>query len=305
MAACAASTTAGSTTAAGRCLEQPGEPDGQHLPRADSPPRLSLPRAGGHHLRLHGAGRAAAASPTTSSSWPPRPARFATKYCAECNYLQGNEGNFDPQHLSFLHRFFKPREGDFRNDIHAKDPTPQIEPVDTDFGMHLYAIRDVEGGGKFVKVRSFFMPGAGAIGSRGEEGYGVNWHVPIDDEHHWRYSIFFQRTQPLDPEETRRARASVAENYRLVRSKANRFLQDREEMKTQTFIGMGRDFVVHDSWATESEGPIYDRKREHLGYTTGASSTCARSCSRRSKTSRRAASRAAWCATPHRTTGPT
>jgi len=59
----------------------------------------------------------------------------------------------------------------------------------------------------------------------------------------------------------------VAENYRLVRNKANRFLQDREEMKTQTFIGLGKDFVVHDSWATESEGPIYDRTTEHLSYS--------------------------------------
>ena len=45
---------------------------------------------------------------------------------------------------------------------------------------------------------------------------------------------------------------------------------DREEMKTQTFIGLGRDFVVHDSWATESEGQIYDRTSEHLGYTDKA-----------------------------------
>jgi hypothetical protein len=38
-------------------------------------------------------------------------------------------------------------------------------------------------------------------------------------------------------------------------------------MKTETFIGMGRNFVVHDAFATEGEGPIYDRSVEHLGYT--------------------------------------
>jgi len=30
---------------------------------------------------------------------------------------------------------------------------------------------------------------------------------------------------------------------------------------------MGRNFVVHDTFATEGEGPIYDRTVEHLGYT--------------------------------------
>jgi phthalate 4,5-dioxygenase len=193
--------------------------------------------------------------------------RFSTKYFSDCNYLQGNEGNFDPQHLSFLHRFFKGRGADFRNDIHATDPTPEIEPVDTDFGMHLYALRNAGEDKRFVKVRSFFMPAAGAVGSRGEGGYTVNWHVPIDDQTHWRYSISFQRTSPIDPEEIRQARAGVAEKYRLARNRENRYLQDREEMKTETFLGMGRDFVVHDTAATESEGQIYDRTVEHLGYT--------------------------------------
>jgi len=248
----------------GRCLEQPGEPSGSTFHERIRHTAYPCHEQAGMIFAYMGPGEPPL-FPNYEFLTGPAEFRFVTKYYEECNYVQGNEGNFDPQHLSFLHRFFKP--DDFRNDIHAKDPTPRIEPVDTDFGMHLYAIRKVEVDRQFVKVRSFFMPSAGAVGSRGDEGYNVNWHVPIDDEHHWRYGILFQRTQPVDPEETRRARAGVADNYRLTRNKANRFLQDREEMTTQTFIGMGKDFVVHDSWATESEGPIYDRTVEHLGYT--------------------------------------
>jgi hypothetical protein len=111
------------------------------------------------------------------------------------------------------------------------------------------------------------MPSAGAVASRGEAGYNVNWHVPIDDENHWRYSITFSRDKPIDEETVRRERAGQADNYRLQRNKDNRYLQDREEMKTETFIGMGRTFVVHDTFATEGEGVIYDRSTEHLGYT--------------------------------------
>jgi hypothetical protein len=33
---------------------------------------------------------------------------------------------------------------------------------------------------------------------------------------------------------------------------------------------MGHDINVHDQWAVESQGPILDRTREHLGYSDKA-----------------------------------
>lgn len=36
-------------------------------------------------------------------------------------------------------------------------------------------------------------------------------------------------------------------------------------MKTECFTGIGFDFVIHDLFATESQGPIQDRSQEHLG----------------------------------------
>ena len=35
-------------------------------------------------------------------------------------------------------------------------------------------------------------------------------------------------------------------------------------MKTQTFTGMGLNFQAHDTFATESQGPVQDRTAEHL-----------------------------------------
>ena len=40
---------------------------------------------------------------------------------------------------------------------------------------------------------------------------------------------------------------------------------DREEQRRETFIGVGKSFVIHDSCATETMGPRYDRSKEHLG----------------------------------------
>ncbi|MPZ13545.1 MAG: Rieske 2Fe-2S domain-containing protein [Chloroflexi bacterium] len=273
---------------AGRCLEQPGEPamrwshsggrNSIDSPTSDAQPVLpSSFRERIRHPAYPCIEQAGIIFAYMGPGEPPlfpsyeflrAPDRhvFATKYLSVCNYVQGNEGNFDPQHLSFLHRIFTSRE-DFRQAYHAGDVCPTIDPVETNFGLHLYAVRKVRGDEHFVKVRSFIMPSAGAVASRGEAGYNVNWHVPIDDEHHWRYSITFSRTSPIDAETVRRERSGMAENYRLQRNKANRYLQDREEMRTETFIGMGRNFAVHDTFATEGEGPIYDRTVEHLGYT--------------------------------------
>jgi phthalate 4,5-dioxygenase len=166
-----------------------------------------------------------------------------------------------------LHRIYRHDEADFRQELHAKDVSPRIEPIDTDFGMHLYALRDAGDNQTFAKVRSFVMPELALVGSRGEEGYVVNWHVPIDDTTHWRYSLMFTRDPSVDPNELRQNRSGDAENYRLKRNRANRYLQDRDEMRTETFLGVGRNFAVHDTMATESEGDIYDRSQEHLGYT--------------------------------------
>src|SRR5205809_37550 len=92
----------------------------------------------------------------------------ATKYFQDCNYLQGNEGNFDPQHLSFLHRLLSTTPDDFRNAIQSRDKAPTIDPVETEFGMHLYAVRKVDDDQNYVKVRGFIMPNGSLVDSRGD-----------------------------------------------------------------------------------------------------------------------------------------
>ena len=36
-------------------------------------------------------------------------------------------------------------------------------------------------------------------------------------------------------------------------------------MKAEVYTGIGFDFVIHDLFATESQGPIQNRSEEHLG----------------------------------------
>jgi hypothetical protein len=54
-------------------------------------------------------------------------------------------------------------------------------------------------------------------------------------------------------------------DYKPIRNKSNRYLQDRESMKTWSFSGMGRIFNVQDTAIVEGCGPIVDRTQEFLG----------------------------------------
>ena len=90
----------------------------------------------------------------------------------------------------------------------------------------------------------------------------MHWHVPITDQTHWKYLIYFQRSEPLAlPDFYQR---EVDEFHHLRRNRSNRYLQDRLRDDGRSKSGMGRYFQAHDAYATESQGYIQNRTREHL-----------------------------------------
>jgi hypothetical protein len=196
----------------------------------------------------------------------------------ECNYLQGNEGNIDPVHVSFLHRQFRVRDpraipgsrasGDV---LYNRDVSPTLETEETDYGLRVFSVRDLGAEGHYVRITNFVLPNLSAIvGNQGRvgAGYSIHWHVPADDTHHWRWEITFNRTAPLDKEAMRREiAAETTPDRRLKRNASNRYAQDRAAMHDENYTGMGLYFPAHDAYATESQGPIQDRTVEHLGYT--------------------------------------
>jgi len=209
---------------------------------------------------------------------------FVTKIYQECNYLQANEGNIDIVHLSFLH-FNKYRDtggpGVEPVKFSSKGGAPGLETTEadlTDFGLRVCKIRNVGSDKKYLRVGNFVMPNLSAPPGQfnGKEGYLMNWHVPIDDTHHWKYIIIFNRERPLDAEEQRRTRLELGDGYRPARNKSNRYMQDRESMKTESYSGMGLVFQVQDVCVTEGAGEIQDRTKEHLVSSSDAAIVVAR-----------------------------
>lgn len=188
---------------------------------------------------------------------------FATKTFLDCNYLQGNEGNYDPVHVGFVHR-------NLQQD-HPVWPVPSVIEVESaNFGLLQYAIREAGGDKHYLRVLNFIYPNLSAFATQLEGKpapttcVSVNWHVPIDDTHHWKYTFIFNRHTSLNDEVMRRGRHDMTHDYKPLRNKSNRYMQDRESMKTKSYSGLGSYFQTHDACATEGAGPIQDRTKEHL-----------------------------------------
>ncbi len=152
----------------------------------------------------------------------------------------------------------------------AGDGAPGIDWQETDFGVRVFSVRRIGDGRNYVRLTYLILPNLSAFGGMWGDGYQVNWHVPIDDTHHWKYAITFSRTGHLDQEGIRKGGFDLTAAYHPIRNRANRYLQDRESMQNGFYAGLGGDFYDHDLWAAESQNPIMDRTQEHLGYTDRA-----------------------------------
>jgi phthalate 4,5-dioxygenase len=266
---------------AGRCLEQPGEPAGSTFKDRIRHPAYPCREGGGLILAYLGPGEPPLL-PDYEFLPAPEAHVWTIKILNDCNYLQGNEGNIDPQHLSFLHRQLQETDGSSSpvpgseatsNTLFGRDVAPTIEIEETDFGVRIYSVRQTNPAESYVRISNFVLPNLSLFpGVTEADGYQAHWHVPIDDTHHWKYVVTFKRSAPLDKAWLRETVATaLGPDYQLFRNAANRYGQDREEQRTRSFSGIGyNDFQAQDAFATESQGPVQDRTRERLGSTDRA-----------------------------------
>ena len=262
----------------GRCLEQPCEPPEKRFCEKVHQTAYPCEEHAGIVFAYLGPGEPPLFPAYEPFRAPPGHV-LVTKIFHECNYFQANEGNLDPSHVSYLHRqgnvphnLKRPVEGTDGKlplALYEADMAPHIDAEETAYGIRIFSTRSVEGNRTFFRVTNFILPNKATIpGPMSGDGYNLYWHVPIDDTHHWRYDIVFRRSAPMEQKDIERNSEildELSEDYRPKRNKANRYLQDRESMKTWSFSGMGRIFNVQDTAIVEGSGSIVDRTREFLG----------------------------------------
>jgi phthalate 4,5-dioxygenase oxygenase subunit len=263
----------------GHCLEQPAEPENSTYKSEIRHTAYPCREAAGVIFAYMGPGEPPV-FPAFHFLTAPEAHVFQSKVYHRCNYLQANEGNIDPAHLSFLHAFQRPdatRGANYQRFQQAMldNRRPTILAEATRFGVRIYAERPVGEREKYVRITNFVFPNlgffAGQGGRHGPGGYSVHWHVPIDDSSHWRFDFVYHPHEAVDREALQaRASEEVDENYFPRRNPDNRYLQDRREMREFSFSGMGTYFPSHDLFAVQSPGAIHDRSREHLATSDAA-----------------------------------
>src|SRR5215470_4943630 len=157
----------------GRVLEQPGEP-GCGANRDEIHHRAHpCQEAGGVIFAYMGPGEAPLL-PAYDFLTAPEGYRTVTKILHDCNYLQGNEGNIDPVHLSLLHQYLRDASpplqrivrgsNDTDNTLLAKDIAPTIDVEITDYGLRIYTTRSASSGQCYFRVTNFILPNLSAFG---------------------------------------------------------------------------------------------------------------------------------------------
>ena len=207
---------------------------------------------------------------------------FAFKGLWRCNWLQALEVGIDPAHASFLHRFLQdedPMEGygkQFRDTAANTDipmtkilreyPRPEILVDETEYGLKITALRHMKNGLTHVRVTNQIFPQAICI-PMSREMTITQWHVPIDNENCYWYSVFTSFDKPVNKRLMREQRLQehTVPDYAPRKNAENNYNYDPREQKFETYTGMGLDINVHDQWAVEGMGPIQDRTQEHLG----------------------------------------
>jgi phthalate 4,5-dioxygenase len=264
----------------GKCLDTPAEPLGSTLCTRIRQRAYPVQVRSGVIFAWLGDG-AAVPFPAFDCFAAPDSHSFAFKGLIECNWLQALEVGIDPAHASFLHRFFD--DGDaaaaygkqFRATSDGSDlpmtyvlrefPRPRIEVKNTDYGLRLLALREINDATTHVRVTNLVFPQAFVIPMSSEMTI-TQWHMPVDDTRCYWLAIFTSFAGPVDRAAMRAQRLGnyALPDYLPKKGRHNDYGFDAEEQARATYTGMGDDINVHDQWAVESQGAIQDRTREHL-----------------------------------------
>jgi nitrite reductase/ring-hydroxylating ferredoxin subunit len=186
------------------------------------------------------------------------------KWTQDSNYTQGIEGDLDTVHLNFLHRKF----GNEGRGLFDADVGPTLVVKETDFGFVYGGRRITLDGRNYWRITTHVLPAFTSIPAQNFDGAGV-FVIPMDDEHSWWFTISPPGYRPAAGEPVREHVVLIPGSFRQTRNESNDYLIDREAQKTYNYTGLPGN-RVQDSMVTESMGPIYDRRHEHLGSTDQA-----------------------------------
>ncbi|MDB6001602.1 MAG: Phthalate 4,5-dioxygenase [Rhizobacter sp.] len=206
--------------------------------------------------------------------------RVVLRVNVNCNYLQLLEGGEDSSHVGVLHsNMARPgwKEKSFVQNpdvtnpaaLAVEDNAPELEIEDTEFGFHYAAFRSLGAGApegrRNCRVVPFILPYTRIIPA--PAFLFTVFEVPADDTHTHTY-IVVHGNAPVTQDKIIQllglddARYFSKETCEFTATWKDRFGQNRQRM-SESWTGLV-GVEVEDASIALSQGPLYDRSKEHL-----------------------------------------
>lgn len=251
----------------GHCLEQPAEPEGSTFKDKIQHPSYPCQELGGLVFTYMGPASRMPLLPRYEALVREDGTRQADYYSINSNYLQNLEGAVDHRHARFLHAN---RWSENKAKIMAP-PRPGVELRETDFGIW----RMTTSGPTNTESQAFghfFLPAgflrtASDYRREGEVRKTQSWYVPADDTHTLRFQVGFA---PFTSD-GRAYEWPEPDADPVMPGPENDYFRDYEQVDTISGIACDapgtslKGLLAQDSMANETQGPVADRTREHLG----------------------------------------
>ncbi|MBM2813024.1 MAG: phthalate 4,5-dioxygenase, partial [Chloroflexi bacterium] len=249
----------------GHCLEQPAEPEGSTFKDRIRHTAYPCEELGGLIWAYMGPPDLKPLLPRYQVLVREDGTRAASFYLINSNYLQNVEGAVDTAHFSFLHA----DPWSIAKQVYAASPRMETSFVETEYGIRQSKTVVNPRSREMGSSHNYFIMPAGFMGEArgGEQEYQVqSWYMPIDDTHTRRFQVAFRgfgadgAPYPW-PED----------NGYIQPGPENDYFRDYENVDTICGIPLrvtqtsGKGLMAQDNMVNESQGPIEDRTREHLG----------------------------------------
>ena len=274
----------------GQCQDMPNEPPESNFQDKVRHPAYPCAERGGVVWTYMGPSDSPPGLPDLEWAMVSEEQRFVSKFYQECNYLQALEGGIDPAHISFLHGVVNASDDDSRNDLDKAAAgfalaaqlarAPDLEVVDTDYGVLIGARRDANEGQYYWRITQFHMPFHTMPPTDPKADPVLHTHifVPVDDETVINWCVSWQPTRDLSEDELAAMHAGLSihimdyapatnapyGNIRPLADRQNDYEMDWQAHQTRKLFGVP-GVGAQDKAITESQQPIFDRTQERLG----------------------------------------
>ncbi len=288
----------------GRCLDMPNEPADSAFKEKVRAGSYPVAEAAGIIWVYMGPSNLKPELPDMEWMRVPDGYRNASRFNMEGNWVQALEGDVDSSHVGFLHGNLRrssdppptappapdwdaeqgiwPSRPGFYGRLDgyytAVDLAPRWIVQPQPFGLMIAARRNADPGRYYWRINQVMLPYYTLVaGSLDQNSFFMHLWVPTDDVHTDVWTVVWRTRRPMNAEERdamfHGPYAHVASyepaTHTLRGNHRNRFFQDRQVQKTETFSGLS-GIREQDAAMTVGMGPVVDRTKEHLGTADAA-----------------------------------